>query len=123
MATPAYAQDQGATTQSTDQSKQDQATSNAPQAGTNAAAVPVENANAGSTNQEIVITGTIFRRTNTETPSPVTVLSSESLARRGITNVSDAVRSVSADSSVTIPNAFDADSRRWPAGHQLSAVG
>ena len=108
MATPAYAQDQGATTQSTDQSKQDQATSNAPQAGTNAAAVPVENANAGSTNQEIVITGTIFRRTNTETPSPVTVLSSESLARRGITNVSDAVRSVSADSSGTIPNAFAA---------------
>ncbi|MBV8907882.1 MAG: TonB-dependent receptor plug domain-containing protein, partial [Sphingomonas sp.] len=107
-AAPAFAQDQGATTQSTDPTKQDQATSNAPQAGTNAAAVPVENANAGSSNEEIVITGTIFRRTNTETPSPVTVLSSESLARRGITNVSDAVRSVSADSSGSIPNAFAA---------------
>jgi len=34
------------------------------------------------------------------------VLSSESLARRGITNVSDAIRAVSADSSGTIPNAF-----------------
>jgi len=50
MAAPAYAQDQGATTQSTDPTKQDQATSNAPQAGTNAAAVPVQNANPGSTN-------------------------------------------------------------------------
>ena len=108
LATPAYAQDQGSTAQSSDPTKQNQATSNAPQAGTNAAAVPVGNANAGSSNQEIVITGTIFRRTNTETPSPVTVLSSESLARRGITNVSDAVRSVSADSSGTIPNAFGA---------------
>jgi len=108
MAAPAYAQDQGATTQSSDPAKQDQATSNAPQAGTNAAAVPVENANKGSANEEIVITGTIFRRTNTETPSPVTVMSSESLARRGITNVADAVRSVSADSSGTIPNAFAA---------------
>ena len=108
LATPAYAQDQGSTAQSSDPTKQNQATSNAPRAGTNAAAVPVGNANAGSSNQEIVITGTIFRRTNTETPSPVTVLSSESLARRGITNVSDAVRSVSADSSGTIPNAFGA---------------
>jgi iron complex outermembrane recepter protein len=108
MATPAYAQDQGATTQSTDPAKQDQATSNAPHAGTNAAATPLQNANPGSTNEEIVITGTIFRRTNTETPSPVTVVSSESMARRGLTNISDAVRAVSADSSGSIPNAFAA---------------
>ena len=105
-AVPAYAQDQGSSTQASDPAKQDQATSNAPQAGTNAAPVPVGSANAGSGNEEIVITGTIFRRTNTETPSPVTVLSSESLARRGITNVSDAVRSISADGSGTVPNAF-----------------
>ena len=106
MATPALAQDKGPTTQSSDPAKQDQATSNAPQAPTNASPTPVENANAGSTKDEIVITGTMFRRTNTETPSPVTVLSSETLARRGITNVSDAVRSISADSSGSIPSAF-----------------
>jgi iron complex outermembrane receptor protein len=64
-------------------------------------------ADAGNGNpEEIVVTGTIFRRTNTETPSPVTVLSSETLANRGITNVADAVRSISADSSGSIPNAF-----------------
>ena len=39
--------------------------------------VPVSNVNPGSTNSEIVITGTLLRRTNTETPSPVTILSQE----------------------------------------------
>jgi iron complex outermembrane receptor protein len=108
VASPAYAQDQGATTDATQPQNQDQAASNAPQAGTQASPVAVQNANEGSTNEEIVVTGTLFRRTNTETPSPVTVLSSESLARRGITNVSDAIRGVSADSSGSIPNAFAA---------------
>ncbi|RDE05651.1 TonB-dependent receptor plug domain-containing protein [Sphingomonas aracearum] len=55
---------------------------------------------------DIVVTGSIFRRTDTETPSPVTVLSAENLARAGINNASDAVRSISADSSGSIPTAF-----------------
>jgi iron complex outermembrane receptor protein len=106
FASPAVAQDRGTNSSSTQPQKQDQATSNAPQAGTPASAVPISNANAGSSNQEIVITGTMFRRTNTETPSPVTVLSSESLARRGITNVNDAVRSISADNAGSVPTGF-----------------
>jgi iron complex outermembrane receptor protein len=56
--------------------------------------------------QDIVVTGTLFRRTNTETPSPVTVLTAESLAKAGINNVSDAVRSISADSSGSVPTSF-----------------
>ena len=56
--------------------------------------------------QEVVVTGSLFRRTNTETPSPVTLLTADQLAKEGITNISDAVRSVSADNSGTIPNAF-----------------
>jgi iron complex outermembrane receptor protein len=106
VATPAYAQDQGTTPQSTEPQNQSQSTTGAPQAGTPAPAVPVHNANPGSSNQEIVITGSILRRTNTETPSPVTILSSETLARRGITTVTDAVRSISADNAGSIPNAF-----------------
>lgn len=54
----------------------------------------------------IVVTGSIFRRTDTETPSPVTVLSAENLQKAGITNVTDAIRSISADSSGSIPTAF-----------------
>lgn len=55
---------------------------------------------------EIVVTGSIFRRTNTETPSPVTVLSGETLSRAGITNINDAVRSVSADGAGSISTGF-----------------
>jgi iron complex outermembrane receptor protein len=57
-------------------------------------------------NDEIVVTGSLFRRTSSETSSPVTVLSSESLQRRGINNVADAVRSLAADNSGSIPTAF-----------------
>ena len=63
--------------------------------------VPVSNANPAR-HSEIVVTGSLFRRTNTETPSPVTVLSQESLASGGLTNVNDAIRSVSADSAGSI---------------------
>lgn len=56
--------------------------------------------------EEIVVTGSILRRTSVETPSPVTVLSSETLTRAGITNINDAIRSVSADSAGSIPTGF-----------------
>ena len=56
--------------------------------------------------QEVVVTGSSFRRANTETPSPVTVLGADQIAKEGITTISDAIRSVSADNSGTIPNAF-----------------
>ena len=54
----------------------------------------------------IVVTGTMFRRTNSETPSPVTVLSAQRLKDAGITNISDAIRSISADNSGSIPTSF-----------------
>ena len=55
---------------------------------------------------EIVVTGTLFRRTNTETPSPVTVMSAEKIDAAGITTIADAVRTLSSDNSGTIPTAF-----------------
>ena len=58
--------------------------------------------------QDIVVTGSLFRRTDTETPSPVTVLTAENLQKAGITNVADAVRSISADNSGSVPTAFAA---------------
>ncbi|NOW44424.1 iron complex outermembrane receptor protein [Novosphingobium sp. SG751A] len=56
--------------------------------------------------ETIVVTGTLFRRTNTETPSPVTVLTSESLIKAGITTASDAIRSISADGAGSIGSGF-----------------
>lgn len=56
--------------------------------------------------KDIVVTGSIFRRTNSETPSPVTVLTTETLSRAGITNINDAVRSISADGAGSISTGF-----------------
>ncbi|WP_322963990.1 TonB-dependent receptor plug domain-containing protein [Sphingomonas fuzhouensis] len=87
-ASPAIAQDNGAPAQSTTST-------------TTSAQAP-----AATPGKDIVVTGTLFRRTNTETPSPVTILSADTLKKAGINNVSDAVRSISADSSGSIPTAF-----------------
>ncbi len=56
-------------------------------------------------NGDIVVTGTLFRG-QVQTASPVTVLSAENLTRAGITNVTDAVRSISADGAGSIGNGF-----------------
>lgn len=54
----------------------------------------------------IVVTGSLFRRTDTETASPVTVITTETLSRAGTTTVADAIRQVSADSAGSIPTGF-----------------
>jgi iron complex outermembrane receptor protein len=56
--------------------------------------------------EEVVVTGSLIRRTGVETPSPVTVLTADSMNKAGITTISDAIRSISADNSGTIPSAF-----------------
>lgn len=67
---------------------------------------PSQAAPGASTVEEIVVTGSLIRRTGVETPSPVTVLTQESMTKAGISTISDALRSISADNSGTIPNAF-----------------
>jgi len=54
----------------------------------------------------IVVTGSLIRRTDTETPSPVTVLSADTIQKAGITTVSDAIRTISADSAGSIGTGF-----------------
>ncbi|WP_181321208.1 TonB-dependent siderophore receptor [Sphingomonas sp. PP-CE-3G-477] len=65
-----------------------------------------DKASADAPAQDIVVTGSRFRRTDTETPSPVTVLTTENLTRAGITNINDAVRSISADGAGSISTGF-----------------
>lgn len=74
-----------------------------PQATPDAAPPP---ADGQSTGQDIVVTGSIFRGANTSTPSPVTSITSETFDQRGFTSVSDALRSISADSAGSISSAF-----------------
>jgi iron complex outermembrane receptor protein len=63
-----------------------------------AQSAPNSDGQAANEQQDIVVTGSLFKRAvDTETASPVTVLSTESLAKSGITDVTEAVRSISAD--------------------------
>src|SRR3546814_18940816 len=57
----------------------------------------VTSVNDASVDDTIVVTGSILRRTNTEAPSTVTVLSSETLQERGINTVDDAVQRLAAN--------------------------
>jgi iron complex outermembrane recepter protein len=59
--------------------------------------------------QEIVVTGSVFRRKDLETPSPVTIVSAKQLQERGITTASDAVMSLSSAGGGGIPSSFSAN--------------
>ena len=64
---------------------------------------PSQNTNQGSGNQEIVVTGTLIpRKTSSETPSPVTVISAESMDQRGITTAGEALQRISANGAASI---------------------
>jgi iron complex outermembrane recepter protein len=56
--------------------------------------------------QTITVTGSALPRVDVETPSPVTVITAAQIERSGYTTISDVVRSISADNSGSIPNAF-----------------
>jgi iron complex outermembrane receptor protein len=55
---------------------------------------------------EIIVTGSLLRRTSEENESPVTVFTAEQIKQTGLTTVADVVRTISADNSGTIPTAF-----------------
>jgi iron complex outermembrane receptor protein len=56
--------------------------------------------------QEVVVTGTLIPRIETQIPLPVTIIASAEIANSGLTTVADIVRTLSADNSGTIPTAF-----------------
>lgn len=58
------------------------------------------------TGNDIVVTGTLFRRTDTETVSPVTTLSADAIQQRGLTTIADAVQSLAAGNGGNIPQGF-----------------
>jgi iron complex outermembrane recepter protein len=59
-----------------------------------------------ATLETIVVTGSYIRRTDTESPSPVTVMNSDEMVKQGFNSLADAIRSVTADSSGTLTQAF-----------------
>jgi iron complex outermembrane recepter protein len=56
--------------------------------------------------QEVVVTGSLIKRSDTETPSPVQVISDEDLKNSGYTNVSDVLRNLAANGQGTLNQGF-----------------
>src|SRR5580658_8100828 len=56
--------------------------------------------------QEVVVTGSLIKRTDKETPSPVQVISDVDLKNSGYTNVSDVLRNLAANGQGTLNQGF-----------------
>jgi iron complex outermembrane receptor protein len=56
---------------------------------------------------EIVVTGSLIRRTDTETPSPVQVVTAADLQESGYTTVSEVLRNLSANGAGTLSQSFN----------------
>ncbi|MCB4863210.1 TonB-dependent receptor [Sphingobium sp. PNB] len=57
----------------------------------------------------IVVTGSIIRRTDAETPSPVTRVTTEELDRRGINTVQDGIQKLASNNGPALTNGFTAN--------------
>jgi iron complex outermembrane receptor protein len=63
-------------------------------------------ATSDQTLQTVVVTGSIIKRTDFETPSPVQVMTAEDLQQSGYTSVSDVLRNLSANGQGTLSQSF-----------------
>jgi iron complex outermembrane receptor protein len=59
--------------------------------------------------QAIVVTGSILRRTDTETVSPVTTVTQENLDQRGISTVQEGLQTLAANNGPALTNSFTAN--------------
>src|ERR1700678_2976977 len=56
--------------------------------------------------QEIIVTGSLIKRTDSETPSPVQIISSVDMQNSGYTNVSDVLRNLSSNGQGALSQSF-----------------
>jgi iron complex outermembrane receptor protein len=61
---------------------------------------------ASSAPEEVVVTGSIIKRADFDTPSPLQVLTSEDLLQSGHTSVSEVLRNLSANGQGTLSQSF-----------------
>jgi iron complex outermembrane recepter protein len=57
--------------------------------------------------QTVIVTGSMIKRTDFDTPSPVQVVSSQDLQQSGYTSVSDVLRNISANGQGTLSQSFN----------------
>lgn len=100
FAAPAMAQDTSATTpQSVPTAQAEGANAPTPAIGDQASRSPDSVA---TTTPDVVVTGTLFRNPQSASASPITVLSAQDLAQRGINTVSDALQNLAANNGGTL---------------------
>jgi iron complex outermembrane receptor protein len=87
------------------------------------APAPLESAAEETTGADIVVTGSILRRTSSESASPVSVLSAEALQQRGINTVAEAVQRVSANGAGTITQGWNTGSNFATGANAVSLRG
>lgn len=83
-----------------------------PAASAGATGVPATTPSAasGADNQEIIVTGSLFKRAiDTATPSPVTTLSAATLQQRGVNTIAGALATIPSNGAGTLPNSFSAN--------------
>ena len=56
--------------------------------------------------QEVVVTGSLIRRTDTETPSPVQIISAQDLRNSGFTSVAEVLHNLAANGAGTLNQAY-----------------
>jgi iron complex outermembrane receptor protein len=67
---------------------------------------PAGSSGPSTTLDTIVVTGSYIRRTNAESPSPVTTIDADEITKSGLNSIADVIRTVSADNSGTLSQAF-----------------
>jgi iron complex outermembrane recepter protein len=67
---------------------------------------PVGSSGSSTTLDAIVVTGSYIRRTNAESPSPMTTIDADEISKSGLNSIADVIRTVSADNSGTLSQAF-----------------
>ena len=75
----------------------------------NVAADAAAQTGAAKEEDEIVVTGSMLRQSDTATPSPVTVVTAETLDQRGINTVQDAVQQLASNNGPALTNSFTAN--------------
>jgi iron complex outermembrane recepter protein len=73
--------------------------------------------------ETVTITGSNIRRTDTETASPVQVITRDAIARSGKQNVAEVIQTVSANNQGSIPGAFTGGFAAGSAGVSLRGLG
>ena len=72
--------------------------------------------------ETVTVTGSNIRRAEGESPSPVQIIRTEDIERRGITSVGDAIRALPADNSGTLLQAFSGALAGGAAGVSLRGL-